>query len=252
MYSGGGGGSIVTGTTPITGGATTQVLFHDAGVVGSDAGLTYNKTTDVLSLLKAGNTATLELGASVTADRPMVRAVGGAFLHIAGGTTGIAFANNDGTSFTANVTSTGWKIGDGDAAAAKLDVGSVTGTQKALVVNNGTSTGNIIEGQNNAAEVFAFGDNNLWHTFAGAPVASAAAIVPTGNLFHVTGTTTITSITSTGIVAGTQITIIFDGILTFTDGSNLVLASDFVTTANDTITLVFDGTNWHEISRSIN
>lgn len=96
------------------------------------------------------------------------------------------------------------------------------------------------------------GKNRLsWH-FKGADVVSAAAIVPTGNLFHVTGTTTITSITSTGITAGTRITIIFDGILTFTDGSNLVLATNFVTTANDTITLVFDGTNWYETGRSVN
>lgn len=88
--------------------------------------------------------------------------------------------------------------------------------------------------------------------FKGADVASAAAIAPTGNLFHVTGTTNITSITSTGIAAGTEITIIFDGVLTFTDGSNLSLAGNFVTSADDTITLKFDGTNWYEICRSVN
>lgn len=87
---------------------------------------------------------------------------------------------------------------------------------------------------------------------SGANVASAAAIVPTGNLFHLTGTTNVTSITSTGINAGTVITIIFDDVLTFTDGSNLKLAGNFVTTADDTITLQFDGTNWYEMSRSIN
>ena len=60
----------------------------------------------------------------------------------------------------------------------------------------------------------------------------------TGNTFHVTGTTTITSVSVTGIPDGTTLTIIFDGVLTFTDGSNLKLAGDFVTTADDTITLV--------------
>lgn len=88
--------------------------------------------------------------------------------------------------------------------------------------------------------------------FKSANVASAAAIVPTGNLFHVTGTTNITSITATGIVAGSEITIIFDDILTFTDGSNLKLAGNFVTTADDTIKLVFDGTNFYEVSRAVN
>lgn len=92
----------------------------------------------------------------------------------------------------------------------------------------------------------------LTNLFKGADVASATAIVPTGNVFHVTGTTTITSITSTGIIAGTTITIIFDGILTFTNGSNLVIGSNFSTTANDTITLAYDGTSWFQLSRSVN
>ena len=43
-----------------------------------------------------------------------------------------------------------------------------------------------------------------------------------------------------------------DGILTFTDGSNLKLNGNFVTTADDTITLVYDGTNWYEMCRSVN
>ncbi len=86
----------------------------------------------------------------------------------------------------------------------------------------------------------------------GTDVASAATITPTGNVFHVTGTTTITSVSGTGITAGTTITIIFDGILTFTDGSNLKLAGNFVTSADDTITLQYDGTNWYELCRSVN
>lgn len=87
----------------------------------------------------------------------------------------------------------------------------------------------------------------------GTAVASATAMpLPTGRVFHVTGTTTITSITSTNFASGAIITLIFDGVLTFTDGSNLVLAGNFVTTADDTITLAFDGTNWYETSRSVN
>lgn len=96
------------------------------------------------------------------------------------------------------------------------------------------------------------GRNGISWSFKGADVASAVAIVPTGNLFHVTGTTNITSITATGVVAGSEITIIFDDVLTFTDGSNLVLAGNFVTTTGDTITLKFDGTNFYETCRSVN
>ena len=87
----------------------------------------------------------------------------------------------------------------------------------------------------------------------GAAVASATALpLPTGRVFHVTGTTTITSITSTDFAAGAVITLIFDGILTFTDGSNLKLNGNFVTSADDTITLVYDGSNWYEMCRSAN
>lgn len=87
----------------------------------------------------------------------------------------------------------------------------------------------------------------------GTAVASAAALpLPTGSVFHVTGTTNVTSITSTNFAAGCQITLIFDDVLTFTDGNNLKLAGNFVTSADDTITLVYDGTNWYEMCRSVN
>lgn len=84
-------------------------------------------------------------------------------------------------------------------------------------------------------------------------VASAATIalpldVP---VVSISGTTSITSVTATNH-ARRRVTLIFQGVLTFTDGSNLKLAGDFVTTADDTITLVCDGTNWYEVARSAN
>jgi hypothetical protein len=88
-------------------------------------------------------------------------------------------------------------------------------------------------------------------------LASATALlVPTlGETFLVTGTTTITSIAPAVFNSnfnGRKITLIFVGALTFTDGGNLKLAGNFVTTADDTITLVCDGTNWFEVCRSVN
>ena len=86
----------------------------------------------------------------------------------------------------------------------------------------------------------------------GANVASATTTTlgTDGNFFVITGTTTITSITAK--TAGTIVVLDFSGVLTLTDGSNLKLAGNFVTTADDTITLVSDGTNYIEISRSVN
>jgi hypothetical protein len=87
----------------------------------------------------------------------------------------------------------------------------------------------------------------------GAAIASAATITlpSSGEVFSISGTTTITSVTATNC-DGRRVTLVFQGALTFTDGSNLLLAGNFVTTADDTITLVCSGANWYETSRSVN
>ncbi len=84
-------------------------------------------------------------------------------------------------------------------------------------------------------------------------LASAAALtLPTGaDFLSITGTTNITSIVATGNARRT-VTLAFVGILTVTDGANLKLAGNFVTTADDTITLYCDGTSWFEVARAIN
>lgn len=101
--------------------------------------------------------------------------------------------------------------------------------------------------ENSIAVTNRFGDYSL------ATVASAAALTLSTEVdtFFISGTTNITSISAAGH-AGHTVTLIFQGILTFTDGSNLILAGNFVTTADDTITLWCDGTNWYEKARSVN
>lgn len=95
--------------------------------------------------------------------------------------------------------------------------------------------------------------NGLPHGGGAVPVIASAAALPTPTtpLAHISGTTNITSIVGNG-AAGQRVTLIFDGILTFTDGNNLKLAGNLVTTADDTITLVSDGVNWYETARSVN
>jgi hypothetical protein len=46
--------------------------------------------------------------------------------------------------------------------------------------------------------------------------------------------------------------LIFRGTPTFTDGGNLKLAGNLVATADDSITLVSDGTAWYETARAVN
>jgi hypothetical protein len=89
-----------------------------------------------------------------------------------------------------------------------------------------------------------------------AAVASASTItLPAGqSVVQVTGTTNITSITAAATDVGRVITLLFADVLTVTDGSNLKLNSNsnFVTSADDTMSLLSNGTNWYEISRSAN
>jgi hypothetical protein len=84
-------------------------------------------------------------------------------------------------------------------------------------------------------------------------LASAATLtLPRGaNTVSVTGTTGITSIVAAGNARRT-VTLIFADALTVTDGSNLKLAGNFTTTADDVLTLYCDGTYWIEVSRSVN
>ena len=88
----------------------------------------------------------------------------------------------------------------------------------------------------------------------GANVASGTTTaLGVGNLFHITGTNAITTLnTCSAVTAGLTVTLIFDDVLTFTDGNNLKLAGNLVTTADDTITLACDSSNWYEIARSVN
>jgi len=86
-------------------------------------------------------------------------------------------------------------------------------------------------------------------------VASASSItLPMDtDLIYISGTTNITSINAAGH-SGKVKRLYFLGALTVVDGSNLLLAggANFVTTADDILTLTCDGTNWMECSRSAN
>lgn len=90
--------------------------------------------------------------------------------------------------------------------------------------------------------------------YKGADVASAGTITPTGNIFHVTGTGTVNTISTTGITAGTTLILIFDAGTTVTVAGNIKMSggANFAATADDTLTVVYDGTSWFEVSRSVN
>ena len=122
-----------------------------------------------------------------------------------------------------------------------------------LCQNNGTAD-ILLDGV--ASRNVKLGKANIAGTISDvtAPAIAAAAtlVLPLGaDVVIVTGTTGVTSISATGNARRT-VTLIFAAALTVTDGSNLKLAGNFTTTADDTLTLYCDGANWIEIARSVN
>lgn len=90
---GSGGGGITISSTAITGGVNKRVLFDDNGVVGEDAGFTYDKATDTITLTTAGTTLTLS-PTGITGNND----VGGA----------IVLKENGGNNVFRGVRTTGW------------------------------------------------------------------------------------------------------------------------------------------------
>lgn len=80
--------------------------------------------------------------------------------------------------------------------------------------------------------------------------ASTITLLSYTDFISITGTTNIDSITAS--YAGRKVTLIFSDVLVVQNGNNLYLSAALSTTANDTLTLVCDGTNWYEVSRSVN
>jgi hypothetical protein len=144
--------------------------------------------------------------------------------------------------------------------------------QYALYMAAGDQTNTIVESNylfnatdaalrvaSNATAFLSFKNNALYGTTQSVnssvlpSVASAATItLPTQDaVVRISGTTNITTI-SAGGHTGHRITLVFNDVLTVVRGSNILVATDFTTSANDTLTLVCDGSNWLETSRSAN
>lgn len=86
--------------------------------------------------------------------------------------------------------------------------------------------------------------------------ASADPMVLDGETLRlwVTGTTNFGTLNNTADYAGKMVTLMFTGALTVNSGGNMALAggANFNTSANDTLTLLSNGTSWLEIARSAN
>lgn len=124
-----------------------------------------------------------------------------------------------------------------------------------FVSNNGTT---VLELFNNDVKA-----QGRFQTKLGSNTAAAndLTLPNTGNVFHITGATQINAITTTNWQAGSEVTFIFDSTPTVKNntaggaGTAIMLlagGADFLATANDVLKLVYDGTSWFEVSRSVN
>ncbi len=96
-----------------------------------------------------------------------------------------------------------------------------------------------------------------WNKGANVASANILTLGTDGNVFTITGTTTINEILATGWQAGSTIILEFAGILTVTNnsgGTNDIILGDgtnYTTAAGESLELWLDGVDWREISRSI-
>lgn len=145
--------------------------------------------------------------------------------------------------------------GGGLNYALNVDGGSQVGIKPLYILNGSTALGIRINGTDVQGMQNIVGAKAI--AYAVSPiisVASIAALTPVkcyNNNNLITGSVGITSITAAGF-DGEIFRFRFAAACAVTDGSNLKLNGSLAAIAATTLVLTCDGTNWYEISRSIN
>lgn len=114
--------------------------------------------------------------------------------------------------------------------------------------NSYLSTGSIVALNNVTLDNTCRTEN--WGTGTVASVAGTITLPPSSDIITLTGTATVTNITAS--YPGRRVTLINTSTASLADGGNLKLATAGPATADDSISLVCDGTNWFEVGRSVN
>lgn len=235
----GGAGANVYWDAPATGvaGTDTQVQFNDGGALAGEAGMTYNKTTDALTLAGAVN-----VGANVVVNTTMVYVgnstvnadLSSSLLQVANSTTianvtaaGIQVYTNStvnsthtaslvqvsNSTSTANLTALDLKIGatttvNSTQVTATLLVGNVSGSYANITgqVNTATlyaaTSANIASAvQANSTGVWTTGTVNAVNHTAGAGfgAATAGAVVNSGTI-GISSNTTVNTVQTASLV----------------------------------------------------
>jgi hypothetical protein len=164
----GGSSSLVIGTTAITGGATTQVLFNLGGVVSSDAGFTYAGSSGQVS---TGGALFVTGNLTVNSTSLLAWSGRGGMFGPADGT--VQFTNNAGTN-RINLAVSGGNPGigtfNGRIAAPNLTLSSLTtGTNADFLC---LSAGGDVLIQTSPCTISTLAHKPDWKSFEGDAIAS--------------------------------------------------------------------------------
>lgn len=279
-FGGGGGGG---------GGITTPVSIANGGT----GQITANAAFNALAALTLGQSAAFALSDNITNSSPVARVLS----HLSSGTTANGFGASDavdlqsagGTLRRVATDNTALVVATNAAEEARrtwslMLAGTLTpvgglgfnGSQPMLYLGDPTTTFGFRKSGNNievmiGSTVFVTIDNTAGFrsTFRleenqGVVAASASTLTlgTGGNYFHVSGTTTISFLTTTNWQAGSRIDLYFDGALTVVHAATSPPANTFPfrlvggvnlsAAAGSKLTLRLDSTlsQWVEISRS--
>lgn len=262
VYAGGIGGAKVFGVSS-AGAVTASSTVTAPGLSvttggGTEIAFTGGSTADVVApaalSLVAGTGAALTLGSNNTPGVVTVASNGTTYLGAMGmtGLLSMTTTASDEIQFTgvnsASIASVGISLRLNGGTDVQL--GSAAGANRLNV----TAAGNI-----DIAQDLTVTGKMARSVQASTLAAAATTLAVTRSTVTLTGDAGGNTLaTITGGVAGMELTLLFvDSLVTITDtagatANSVNLSASFTSTAEDTLTLVFNGTKWLEKSRSVN
>lgn len=208
------GSGTLIGAAP--GGSDTQVQFNDSGNLGGDSGLTYNKTTDTLTIsgdlaVNGSDITTTSTGTHTLFNtNALTLNMGGAATAITMGDSTTATTTIRGGTLVGNTTTqnvfntTATTINFGGAGSSTINIGSSAATS-------------TVDFQNNLlkqVEMRDYFESKGTATYTGGMTQDLAFDLSTGNVFVYTTTGSISSFTVNNIPSKANVAVGFTVVIT--------------------------------------